>query len=483
VTGAERAGGAPQQDSLWFSSEALPFGAYLESAPDAVVIIDPDGRIVFANAQTERLFGYSRQDLRGQAVEHLLPERFRSGHAGHREGYRSDPRTRPMGTGRALFGLRKGGDEFPVDISLSPLHTRQGTLLTAAIRDMTERTRAEEARALLATVVESSDDAIFAQTIDGTIMSWNRGAERMYGYSAGEAVGMSMSMLVPSERKAEMDELLAAVAQGERVEQYETVRVRKDGAARDVSLTVSPTRDQAGRVTGSSAIARDITERKRMEAARDQFIANAAHELRTPLATLAGLGEILADHLHEMSREQVAHSLAALRRQGERANALVANLLDLSQLDGGRVRFSFGAVDAATAARRALDAAPAPAGTDVTVLVPDGLVAWVDPVRFEQILTNLLTNAYRYGGSHVTIEGTRAGSAVHMVVADDGNGVPAELVPRLFEPFARGSNAESQGGSGIGLALCRRLIDAFGGDIRYASANPGARFTMTLPTP
>jgi signal transduction histidine kinase len=249
-----------------------------------------------------------------------------------------------------------------------------------------------------------------------------------------------------------------------------------------VSLTVSPTRDAAGRVTGASAIARDVTERKRMEAARDQFIANAAHELRTPLATLAGLGEILADHLHEMSQEQVAQSLAALRRQGERANALVANLLDLSQLEGGRVRFSLGAVDAAIAARRALDAAPAPGGTDVTIEVPDGLSVWVDPVRFDQVLTNLLTNAYRYGGPRVSITGSRTDSTVEVAVSDNGDGVPVELVPRLFEPFARGSNAETQGGSGIGLALCRRLVEAFGGEVRYESAAPGARFTIRLPT-
>jgi signal transduction histidine kinase len=220
-----------------------------------------------------------------------------------------------------------------------------------------------------------------------------------------------------------------------------------------------------------------------MEAARDQFIANAAHELRTPLATLAGLGEILADHLHEMSGEQVAESLAALRRQGERANALVANLLDLSQLDGGRVRFSFGVVDAAAAAGRALDAAPPPRGIDVAMSVPAELLMWVDPVRFEQVVTNLLTNAYRYGGPHVAIAGARDGDAVRIVVTDDGSGVPDDLVPRLFEPFARGSNAESKGGSGIGLALCRRLTEAFGGSIRYEAAGPGASFTMTLPTP
>jgi PAS domain S-box-containing protein len=474
---------APKTPSgaAWFPADAAPFGAFLESAPDAVVIIDGDGQIAFVNAQTERLFGFSRDELLGQPVECLLPERFRHAHTSNRQSYRSDPRTRPMGAGLELYGLRKTGDEFPVDISLSPLPTEQGILLTAAIRDMTERKRAEEARALLATIVESSDDAIFAQTLWGTILSWNRAAERMYGYTAEEAIGMTVAELAPPDRKVETEELLATVARGERIEQFETVRVRRDGALRDVSLTISPTRDATGRVTGSSAIARDITERKRMEAARDQFIANAAHELRTPLATLAGLGEILGDHFHEMTQEQVAQSLAALRRQGERANALVGNLLDLSQLDGGRVRFSFAGVDAAVAARRALDAAPAPSGTEVAIWVPDGLSVWVDPVRFDQVLTNLLTNAYRYGGPQVSITGTRSPSGVEVAVTDNGSGVPPDLVSRLFEPFARGSNAETQGGSGIGLALCRRLVEAFGGEVRYESADPGARFTMTLP--
>lgn len=340
----------------WAPSE---LGTFLESVPDAVVMIDADGRIVLVNAQTESLFGYERDEILGTPVEALLPDRFRTAHVGHRAGYVEDPQVRPMGAGLELFGLRKDGSEFPVDISLSPLATDEGVLLMAAVRD--------------------------------------------------------------------------------------------------------------------------VTDRKRLEAIRDEFIRNAAHELRTPLAALAGLGETLALHMHEMPEERVRESLAALKRQGERASALVANLLDLSQLEGGKTRVDLTRVGIKQALDHVLEAAPPPEGTSVQVRVPDEVSAHADAVRLEQLLTNLIVNAYRYGGTTIAVEASRGPDGVQIAVSDDGPGVPPDLIPTLFEPFTRGRQAGSVGGSGIGLALCRVLVQAFGGTIWYETNHPrGARFCARL---
>lgn len=333
----------------------------------------------------------------------------------------------------------------------------------------------------LAAIVESSDDSVIASTLDGTILDWNPGAERMYGYTAEDVAGFHLGLLCLPERTGELCEALARVARGEG-HRYETVCVRKDGSLIDVSSTLSPIRDASGRVVGASVIDRDITDRKRLDDLKDEFIANAAHELRTPLATLTVLGEILADHLQAMTPDQVSRSLAALERQGRRANILIANLLDLSQLQGGRMRLMIEPLNLVPAVKGALEAAPPPDTTTVEIAASVDLEVMADAVRLEQIFTNLLTNAYRYGGDRVTFDAHRDGDAVVVTVSDNGTGVPAELVPRLFEPFTRDHAANSHGGSGIGLALCRRLVEALDGDICYEPAQPtGSSFRIHLP--
>jgi two-component system, cell cycle sensor histidine kinase and response regulator CckA len=260
--------------------EDHPFAGLLEAAPDAMVCVDAGGRIALVNAQTERLFGYGRDELVGQPVEMLVPDAVREIHPGHRAGYLADPRPRPMGAGLELAGRRRDGTTFPAEISLSAIDTDEGILVSAAVRDVTERNLAAETVAQLASIIQSSHDAVVGKTLDLVITSWNPAAERLYGYTAEEVTGHHVDMLIPAEDREREVAAVAAVARGERVEQYQTRRLRKDGTTVQVSLTMSPIADRAGAIVGVATVARDLSERQRadtrfrglMEAAPDAMV-------------------------------------------------------------------------------------------------------------------------------------------------------------------------------------------------------------------
>jgi PAS domain S-box-containing protein len=257
------------------SSKTTKFEGLLEAVPDALVGVDHAGVIRFVNRQTELLFGYDRGDLIGAPLETLVPESLRPIHEVHREGYVAVPFTRTMGQDLELRGRRRDGTQFPVDIALSHTDTEDGPLVIAAVRDITGRKKTEEAHRQseqLAAIVEHSDDAIIGKTFDGIFTSWNPAAERMYGYSADEITGKSIDLLSPPGQAGEMHTILARIRAGQPVERLETTRVRKDGSAITVSLTVSPIHDRHGVITGASTIARDMTEqREAFEAARSMM--------------------------------------------------------------------------------------------------------------------------------------------------------------------------------------------------------------------
>ena len=255
----------------------------LEASADAMVITRSDGRIVGINTKTEELFGYSREELLGQTPEVLMPRHLAALRwSRFRKRYVKPPNVKPaigydvhttfqpefhlLGHLK-LEGRRRDGSEFPIEIGLGLLELGSETLLSSAIQDITERTRTEQLAAHLATLVEASDDAIIGKTMDGTIISWNKGAEKIYGYKAEEVLGQSISVLIPPGHPSDLPEIMMRLRRGEHIEKLETKRIHKDGHPIDVSITISPVKRKDGKIVGASVVARDITLQKQADEA------------------------------------------------------------------------------------------------------------------------------------------------------------------------------------------------------------------------
>jgi len=266
----------------------LRFRDLVDLAPDGVIVCDPEGTVLLVNVAAERMFGHAREEVIGRSIEMLIPERARARHAAHMAGFAAAPSARPMGTGLELAGLRKDGREFPVEISLSPLRNEgTGTLTTlTAIRDITERRKFERDLERLAAIVDSSEDAIIGETLDGEITSWNVSAERMFRYTAGEMLGTSIAKLLPDNRLDHERAMLEQIARGDKVAAFEAQRRRKDGSLIHVSVRLSPIVER-GRVVGASKVLRDITERKQMEEATrraNAYLASAVDSIQDAFA-------------------------------------------------------------------------------------------------------------------------------------------------------------------------------------------------------
>jgi PAS domain S-box-containing protein len=454
--------------------------AIVEFADDAIFTTDLEGQITTWNGGAEALYGYTRHEAVGRQASMLMtPERLSE----------LDTRLATRRTGAAahldVTQVRSDGRRIDVSVTTSPLRDGRGKLLGASVvaRDATERHQAEEQlRALL----EVPPDAVVVIDPDGTINAVNTQATSTFGYAASDMVGQPVEMLIPERFRGQHPghrlAFTASPAQRPMGTGLELYGRRRDGSEFPVYVQLStiPTRNGRRPV----AAIRDITERVRLERLRDDFIGNAAHELRTPLTTLAGLGETLAKSYEVMTRDDIEAAFAAMARQGKRARALIANLLDLSNVEGGRADFTITDLALAPLVDRVLESTPPPEGKTVSKAVHGDINVRFDSGRLEQVISNLLVNAYRYGGTSIQVRAEEHEDVVTLSVVDDGAGVAPDFVAQLFEPFTRGKQSSGVRGSGIGLALCRRIVRSMDSDIWYEPHTPrGAAFRVRLPRP
>jgi PAS domain S-box-containing protein len=344
--------------------------------------------------------------------------------------------------------------------------------------------------------VESSDDAIVSKTLDGIVQSWNAGAERLFGYTAAEAIGRSIAMIIPPERHNEEREILARIAAGERIDHFETVRVAKDGTRLDISLTVSPVRDHLGRIVGASKVGRDISERKRAEKAlreadlrKDRFIALLAHELRNPLAPLRNGLQIL--RLAGNDADALSNARDMMERQLGHMVRIIDDLLDVSRVNQNRMELRRSRVllsDVVSSAAETVRPAMESCRHDFSISLPaDPVYLDADLTRLAQVFSNLLANSARYTppGGRILLRAERTDGRLTVAVEDNGIGIPRGALPRIFDMFSQVDRVHERvsGGLGIGLALVKGLVEMHGGTVTASSAGEGqgSVFTVTLP--
>jgi protein-histidine pros-kinase len=456
-----------------------------------MVVIDERGRIVLVNAQTERVFGYTRDELLGEQVDLLVPASQRSDHLRHREKYVGEPHVRAMGSGLDLLARRKDGSEFPVEISLAPLRSDDGLLISAAVRDVTSKRREER---LFRGLLEAAPDAMVIVDENGCIVLVNAQVEERFGYDRSELIGQPVEILVPDRFTGMHVAFRAGYVAGPRTRPMglagDLFARRRDGTEFPVEISLAPLETEEGLLV--SAAVRDISERRRVQAdlerVKDEFFATVSHELRTPLTSMLGYSELMAD-LEELS-PQGRRFLQVISRSAERELRLVDDLLTLVAIEESGLSIRPLVVDLEQVVRDAVEAARLRADEvdiDLGLEIPGFPVqANVDRDRVGQAIDNLLSNALKFtpAGGRVRVRLRTRGDRAEIEVADSGSGIRESDSQRIFERLYRSGSAVAQQipGAGLGLTIALAIAEAHGGSITLVHSNPeGTVFRLELP--
>jgi len=476
----------------------------IDAVPTAIVVVDGQGRIESVNAQAARLFGYTSAELLGETIENLVPYRLRAQHPRLREGYLHAPQTRPMGAGRDLFGLRKDGTEFPIEIGLNPITTEEGLLVVSAIVDLSERKRLE---ARLRATIEAAPTAMVMIDPAGTIVLVNSETERLFGYDRDELRGQKVEVLIPPRFRAHHPGLRAQYLSAPEARRMGQSRdlfgLRKDGSEFPIEIGLNPVASDEGRFVLSAIV--DISERTR-QANETLWIANealrhanedlersnlelrrfayiASHDLQTPMRSVTSFVELLsatyADRLDEQAQDWIRRTVRSVHQ----LRTLIQDLLEYSRIDAAKRPFEdvamSGVIEDAVAL---LGAAVSESGAKV--VCGELPVVRGDRSQLVQLLLNLIGNAIKYRAAEpplVTISAERHRDDWVFAVRDNGIGMEEKHHQRIFEIFERLHDPQDYPGTGIGLAVCRRVVHRHGGRIWVESElGRGSAFHFTI---